>query len=87
MKVGILTISDKGSQGLRMDTSGPALSNWLIERNVETVSYEIVPDEEDAIVAKLINRADSSNMDFILTTRCYRTLTTRGNSRSNYSNY
>ena len=68
MKVGILTISDKGSQGLRTDTSGPALSRYLSEREMEIAHYKIVPDEEDVIAATLIEWADKSDLDFILTT-------------------
>lgn len=68
MKAGILTVSDKGAQGLRIDTGGPALRSWLSERNVETELYEIVPDEEDVIAAKLLDWAGNPDVNLILTT-------------------
>ncbi len=66
--VGILTISDKGSQGLRDDASGPAIREMLAGTGAEVKLYEIVPDEKDAIGGKLIEWADTSRIDLILTT-------------------
>lgn len=68
MKVGILTLSDKGARGERKDLSGPALTEWLRPHGVETVAYEMIPDEADLISAKLIEWADGGDMDIILTT-------------------
>lgn len=68
MKAAILTISDKGSRGERLDTSGPSLAAWLRQRNVEVVHTEIVPDEEDQIAQTLINLADRGQVELILTT-------------------
>jgi molybdopterin adenylyltransferase len=68
MKAGILTLSDKGAMGQREDLSGPALSGWLEQRNVETVLYEMIPDEETLISRKLIEWADMAGLDIILTT-------------------
>ncbi len=68
MKAAILTLSDKGARGERADASGPALSSWLAERGVQTLHTEIIPDDEDTIVVKLMGWADSSKFDLILTT-------------------
>lgn len=68
MKAAILTISDKGSRGERVDTSGPSLAAWLRERDVEVVHSAIVPDEEDQIADALENLADSGRSDLVLTT-------------------
>jgi molybdenum cofactor synthesis domain-containing protein len=68
MKAGILTLSDKGARGERKDLSGPALTEWLRPHGVETVLYEMIPDEESLISAKLVAWADNGQVDIILTT-------------------
>lgn len=70
-KVGILTLSDKGSRGERVDTSGPGLREVLAEQlaaGFEIVAYEVVPDETDVIQAKLKSWADELYLNLILTT-------------------
>ena len=68
MKAGILTLSDKGARGERTDLSGPALTEWLRSRGVETAAYEMIPDEMELISDKLAEWADSGMLDIILTT-------------------
>lgn len=68
MKAGILTLSDKGARGERVDLSGPALTEWLKPKGVETELYEMIPDDEDLIAAKLSEWADNGGLDIILTT-------------------
>ena len=68
MKAGVLTISDRGAQGVRADLGGPGLRNWLREQGVDTIFYEIIPDEIDQISAKLCEWADEHSIDLILTT-------------------
>jgi molybdenum cofactor synthesis domain-containing protein len=68
MRAGILTLSDKGARGERTDLSGPALTEWLGRRGVETVAYEMIPDDSDQISVKLSEWADSGSLDIILTT-------------------
>ena len=63
----ILVLSDKGSRGERIDTSGPALQEFLTERGVEVARLEILPDTRSLIVDKLTAWADSQNCDLILT--------------------
>jgi molybdenum cofactor synthesis domain-containing protein len=55
MLVGVLTVSDRCSQGLMVDTAGPAVvellrQHWPAARIDKTIS----PDEEDTITARLL---------------------------------
>jgi molybdopterin adenylyltransferase len=68
LKAAILTISDKGSRGERVDQSGPALSQFLIARNVEIAATAIVADEIPLIAQALQQWADSDAADLILST-------------------
>ena len=68
IRAAILTLSDKGSRGERVDESGPALSAWLAERGVRTVHAQVIPDEYDVIVELLSDWADRDMADLILTT-------------------
>lgn len=67
LRAGILVLSDKGSRGVRIDTSGPALREFLVERSVEVVSLEILPDARTLIADQLISWADGGHYDLILT--------------------
>ena len=68
MRAAILTLSDKGSRGERVDESGPALEAWLKIRGVSTVQSRVIADEFDQIVAVLTEWADTNAADLILTT-------------------
>lgn len=68
IRLGILTISDKGSRGERKDLSGPAIEEVLKGIGAEVVRYEIVPDERDMIAERLATWADSGDMDLLVTT-------------------
>ena len=68
MRAAILTLSDKGSRGERIDESGPALAAWLAEKGVRTLHSLIIPDEFEQIAATLAEWADSDLADLILTT-------------------
>ena len=68
MKAVILTISDKGSRGERVDTSGPALKQWLEEHGVSTVALEILPDEEAQIADRLMHWTAQVSPHLLLTT-------------------
>jgi molybdopterin adenylyltransferase len=67
MKVGILTVSDKGARGDREDRSGPAIREIMEAAGAEVVRARIVPDEQEAIRAALIDWSDEG-IDLILTT-------------------
>jgi molybdopterin adenylyltransferase len=65
---GILTISDKGSRGEREDLSGPEIRRILAELPAKVEAYEIIPDEEEVIVQKLLEYADRKKVDLLFTT-------------------
>jgi len=66
--LGILTISDKGSQGKRYDESGKVIRNNPFVLDNRVVKYEVIPDEMDIIASKLAEWADEGSVDIILTT-------------------
>lgn len=67
-KAAVITISDKGARGERVDTSGPALCAMLKDKGF-TVDYTtIIPDEKEAIKAQLIKCADELGIHLVLTT-------------------
>lgn len=68
MKAAILTMSDKGAEGLRTDASGPALQKWLADRDVATLENKMIPDDMEMIAATLSKWSDSGRFDLILTT-------------------
>ncbi len=67
-KIAILTVSDKGSQGERTDTSGPAIRRMLEPLGAEVIAADMVPDERELISAKLRHYADKLACDLVLTT-------------------
>ncbi len=67
-KLGILTVSDKGWHGQRLDKSSQAIRDCLSPADNRVVKYEIVPDEVDIIADKLASWADEGSLDVILTT-------------------
>ena len=67
MKVGILTVSDKGARGEREDRSGPAIREMIEAAGGEVVRARIVPDEREDIRAALIDWSDEG-LDLVLTT-------------------
>jgi len=66
--VGILTISDKGARGERKDESGPEIERLVSELPARVEVYEVVPDEKDIIIDKLIDYIDNKRLDLIITT-------------------
>lgn len=64
----VITISDKGARGERVDTSGPALCAMLKDKGF-TVDYTtIIPDEKEEIKSELIKCADELGVHLVLTT-------------------
>jgi molybdopterin adenylyltransferase len=68
IQFGILTLSDRSSSGERADISGPALADLIRAQNWSVAKQAILPDDESAIRATLIEWADSGEVDVILTT-------------------
>ncbi|WP_316348398.1 MogA/MoaB family molybdenum cofactor biosynthesis protein [Desulfuromonas acetoxidans] len=67
MKAAVLILSDKGAAGKREDLSGPALIDWLEQHQVETLRYEMIPDDYDVIVSTLTNWCDEGFCDVLIT--------------------
>ncbi len=65
MKVGIITVSDKGSRGEREDLSGPAIRATV---KAEAYEYVVVPDEIEAIAGAITEFVDRKGCDLVLTT-------------------
>jgi len=68
IKVGILTLSDKGSKGEREDLSGKVLKDLSEVEGWKVIKYEIIPDEKEQIVKILKIWVDKEKLDFIITT-------------------
>lgn len=67
-RVAVLTVSDKGFAGERIDTSGKLLGEMISALPAQVVDYKIVPDEADLISERLREWADSGAVDLVLTT-------------------
>ena len=68
IRCGILTISDRSAWGERADLSGPAISQLIQAQSWQITYQDIVPDDHQAITAKLTSWCDSGQVDIILTT-------------------
>lgn len=64
---GIITISDKGSQGKREDLSGPAIAEMLTGAAFDIKHTIIIPDETAEIKKAIIDFADVKQLDLIVT--------------------
>lgn len=67
-KVGIITVSDKASSGLREDISGQVIKEILENFGYIVEAKEIIPDEEDLIYERLVYMADKLELDLVITT-------------------
>ena len=67
VRVGILTLSDKGARGEREDTSGAAIGE-LLRAIGEVRRYEVIPDDHERIAATLRAWADAGDLDLVVTT-------------------
>jgi molybdenum cofactor synthesis domain-containing protein len=68
LTAGILTMSDKGSRGERVDESGRVIREMLAAIGAQAVRYEVIPDEIPVISDRLTRWADEGAVDVILTT-------------------
>lgn len=68
LRIGVLTISDAGARGERVDRSGDAIVAWAQSAGHEIVKRALVPDETEQIARTLIAWADSGSVAVILTT-------------------
>jgi molybdopterin adenylyltransferase len=70
IKIGILTVSDRASQGIYDDLSGQEIRKVvdLYTNDSCDFAYIVIPDEEDLILEKLIYLADIENCSLVFTT-------------------
>lgn len=64
----VITVSDKGARGERVDTSGPAVRVMLEEAGFQVVYAVVIPDEEREIQDSLIHCADRMGVTLAVTT-------------------
>jgi molybdenum cofactor synthesis domain-containing protein len=67
-RVGIITASDKGSQGKREDTSGQVIREIVEAKGYKVEQYVLLPDEQALLEQKLKDLCDEQQVDLILTT-------------------
>ena len=64
----VITISDKGSRGERIDTSGPAVRTMLEDAGYQVIYTTIIPDDLEAIRVELIKCSDRMGLALVVTT-------------------
>lgn len=67
IRVGVLTVSDRCSQGEQEDLSGPAVQAALPPDGFVVALQAVVPDEQKAISATLRRWCDDYHPDLVLT--------------------
>ena len=67
-KAAILTASDKGSRGERVDLSGPAIQEMIEPEGYTVTEYKIVPDDQETLEKEMKRIADEGIADIIFTT-------------------
>ena len=67
LRTGVLTISDKGAQGLRKDESGEIVADILEEQGFIVTIREIIPDDEQRIIDTLRNWVEEDGLALIVT--------------------
>jgi len=66
-RIGVLTLSDKGSRGQRVDESGPVVQQLLAQVGIVTKT-EILPDDISSIVDLLRRWCDQDHLNLVVTT-------------------
>lgn len=70
LKVGLVSVSDRASQGIYKDQGLPELEQWLRAAIIEEFEVEtrLIPDEQKEIEATLCDLVDNQQCHLILTT-------------------
>ena len=68
LRAAVITLSDKGSIGERVDTSGPRAAELLTQAGYEVVEQVLLPDVQAKTERELKRLADSRQVDLIITT-------------------
>jgi len=64
----IITLSDRGAAGIRIDESGPAIKEILAEKKYKIIEELLLPDEQKELEKELLRLADGRQVDLIITT-------------------
>eukprot|EP01023_Acetabularia_acetabulum_P027178 TRINITY_DN25747_c0_g1_i1.p2 TRINITY_DN25747_c0_g1~~TRINITY_DN25747_c0_g1_i1.p2 ORF type:complete len:202 (-),score=39.69 TRINITY_DN25747_c0_g1_i1:672-1277(-) len=69
-RFGIVTVSDRASQGVYKDEGGPAIVKFFLEaiKSEWQSEYSLIPDEQALIEAELKHLADEKKCCFVVTT-------------------
>jgi molybdenum cofactor synthesis domain-containing protein len=67
-RAAVITLSDKGARGERVDTSGPRAAELLREAGYVVEEQFLLPDERGLLEQQLKRLADSRQVDLVLTT-------------------
>ncbi|MEG1409990.1 MAG: MogA/MoaB family molybdenum cofactor biosynthesis protein [Terrisporobacter sp.] len=67
-RVGIITASDKGSKGERVDKSGPKIKEIVSQFGYEVVYYKVLPDDKELLAEEMKTVCDENIADLLLTT-------------------
>jgi len=68
MNAAVIVCSDKGAKGLRVDTSGEYIKEFLINKKFDVLEKVIITDDINTIKDKLLYYADIKKVDLIITT-------------------
>ena len=70
VRIGLVSVSDRASAGVYADMGIPALKTWLTSavRNPITWETRLIPDEQAAISAALVELVDDVRCDLVFTT-------------------
>lgn len=69
-RIGIVTMSDRASQGIYEDRSGPAIADYLsvhLDDSWEPL-VRLIPDEQDIIETTLVSLCDDEHCGLVVTT-------------------
>ena len=69
-RIGILTVSDRASQGVYADQGGPAIRDWMTRalRSPWEAVVKVIPDEQPLIEAALVGMVDADGCCLVVTT-------------------
>jgi molybdenum cofactor synthesis domain-containing protein len=68
INIGILTVSDRSSQGKYEDQSGKVVHEVLSRLDMQVVAYDVIPDDRNLISRRLMEWVDEDGCDVIITT-------------------
>jgi len=68
IRAAVITLSDRGSRGERVDESGPIIAGFIADLGGSVVSTEVIPDDSETLRERLAAIADSGAANLILTT-------------------